>query len=137
MASIKQSEYEALASFRYSLRQFLRFSEDAALELGLTPHQHQALLAIKGFPSGQRITIGELAKRLQTRHNSAVELVNRLVAEKLVTREISKQDHRQVYVTLTEHGSNLLEQLSAVHKQELQRISPQLNQLLEILSNDK
>lgn len=137
MASIKQSEYEALASFRYSLRQFLRFSEDAARELGLTPHQHQALLAIKGFPSGQRITIGELAKRLQTRHNSAVELVNRLVAEKLVTREISKQDHRQVYVTLTEHGSNLLEQLSAVHKQELQRISPQLNQLLEILSNDK
>jgi len=137
MASIKQSEYEALASFRYSLRQFLRFSEDAARELGLTPHQHQALLAIKGFPSGQRIRIGELAKRLQTRHNSAVELVNRLVAEKLVTREISKQDHRQVYVTLTEHGSNLLEQLSAVHKQELQRISPQLNQLLEILSNDK
>jgi len=137
MASIKQSEYEALASFRYSLRQFLRFSEDAARELGLTPHQHQALLAIKGFPSGQRIRIGELAKRLQTRHNSAVELVNRLVAEKLVTREISQQDHRQVYVTLTEHGSNLLEQLSAVHKQELQRISPQLNQLLEILSNDK
>ena len=94
-------------------------------------------MAIKGFPSGQRITIGELAKRLQTRHNSAVELVNRLVAEKLVTREIAEQDHRQVYVTLTEHGSNLLEQLSAVHKQELQRISPQLNQLLEILSNDK
>ena len=137
MASIKQSEYEALASFRYSLRQFLRFSEDAARELGLTPHQHQALLAIKGFPSGQRITIGELAKRLQTRHNSAVELVNRLAAEKLVTRKNSEQDHRQVYVTLTERGSNLLEQLSAVHKQELQRIGPQLNQLLEILSNDK
>ena len=137
MASIKQSEYEALASFRYSLRQFLRFSEDAARELGLTPHQHQALLAIKGFPSQQHVTIGELAKRLQTRHNSAVELVNRLAAEKLVTRKNSEQDHRQVYVTLTERGSNLLEQLSAVHKQELQRIGPQLNQLLEILSNDK
>ena len=137
MASIKQSQYEALAAFRYSLRQFLRFSEDAARELGLMPHQHQALLAIKGFPLRQRITVGELAQRLQIRHNSAVELVNRLVADKLVTREKSKMDHRQVYVTLTERGSNLLEQLSTVHKQELQRIGPQLNQLLEILSNNE
>lgn len=137
MASIKQSEYEALASFRFSLRQFLRFSEDAARNLGLTPHQHQALLAIKGFPGRQRVTIGELAERLQIRHNSAVELVNRLAAEKLVVRENSEQDHRRVYVTLTERGANLLEQLSTVHKQELQRIGTQLNRLLEILSNNE
>lgn len=137
MAPIKQSEYEALATFRYSLRQFLRFSEEAAQSVGLTPHQHQALLAIRGFPSRQRITIGELAERLQIKHNSAVELVNRLAEENLVVRESSEKDHRQVYVALTEHGSSLLEQLAATHKQELKRVGPQLHQLLEILSNDK
>ncbi|MCL4530260.1 MAG: MarR family transcriptional regulator [Chloroflexi bacterium] len=137
MASVKQSEYEALAAFRYSLRQFLRFSEEAAQSIGLTPHQHQALLAIKGFPGRQRITIGELAERLQIKHHSAVELVNRLVADGLVIREDSEKDHRQVFVLLTERGTNLLEQLAATHKQELRRIGPQLNQLLELLSNDK
>lgn len=137
MASIKQSEYEALATFRYSLRQFLRFSEEAAQSIGLTPHQHQALLAIKGFPNRQRVTIGELAERLQIRHHSAVELVNRLVADGLVLREGSEKDHRQVFVILTERGTNLLEQLAATHKQELRRVGPQLNQLLAILSNDK
>ncbi len=137
MTSIKQSESEALASFRHSLRQFLRFSEEAAQSVGLTPHQHQALLAIRGFPGRQRITIGELAERLQIKHNSAVELVNRLAEENLVVRESSEKDHRQVYVTLTERGSNLLEQLAATHKQELKRVGPQLNQLLAILSNDK
>ena len=137
MASIKQSEYEALATFRYSLRQFLRFSEEAAQSVGLTPHQHQALLTIKGFPNRQQITIGELAERLQVRHHSAVELVNRLAADGLVLRESSEKDHRQVFVILTERGTNLLEQLAATHKQELRRVGPQLNQLLEILSNDK
>ncbi len=137
MTPIKQSEYEALAAFRYSLRQFLRFSEEAAHSVGLTPHQHQALLAIKGFPGRQRITIGELAERLQIKHHSAVELVNRLATDGLVVREDSEKDRRQVFVVLTERGTKLLEQLAAAHKQELRRIGPQLNQILEILSNDK
>jgi DNA-binding MarR family transcriptional regulator len=137
MTPIKQSEYEALAAFRYSLRQFLRFSEQAAHSVGLTPHQHQALLAIKGFPGRQRITIGELAERLQIKHHSAVELVNRLATDGLVVREDSEKDRRQVFVVLTERGTKLLEQLAAAHKQELRRIGPQLNQILEILSNDK
>ena len=137
MASIKQSEYEALAAFRYSLRQFLRFSEEAAQSVCLTPQQHQALLTIKGFPNRQQITIGELAERLQVRHHSAVELVNRLAADGLVLRESSEKDRRQVFVILTDRGTKLLEQLAAAHKQELRRIGPQLNQILEILSNDK
>ncbi len=137
MAPIKQSEYEALATFRYSLRQFLRFSEEAAQSVGLTPQQHQALLTIKGFPNRQQITIGELAERLQVKHHSAVELVNRLVADGLVLREGSEKDRRQVFVILTDRGTKLLEQLAATHKQELRRIGPQLNQILEILSNDK
>lgn len=136
MGSIKQSEYEALATFRYSLRQFLRFSEEAAHSLGLSPHQHQALLAIRGFPGRQRVTIGELAERLQVRHHTAVELVNRLAADDLVVRENSEEDHRQVFVTLTERGLGLLEKLSEAHKQELRHIGPQLNRLIAILANE-
>ncbi len=135
--TIKQSEYEALAAFRYAIRQFLRFSEEAAHAVGLTPQQHQALLAIKGFPVGERVTIGALAERLQIRHHSAVELANRLVAENLVERTPSKDDRRQVFVQLTEHGSSVLEKLSTVHKQELRRLSPQLQQLFVALMDEK
>lgn len=76
-AANKKSDYEALAAFRYALRQFLRFSEDAAATEGLSPQQHQALLAIKGFPGRDSVTIGELAEKLQVRHNSAIGLVDR------------------------------------------------------------
>ncbi len=137
MAVIKQSEYEALAAFRYSLRQFLRFSEDAARALGLTPHQHQALLAIRGFPAHKRVSIGDLAERLQVRHNSAVELVNRLANEDLVVREESEEDHRRVYVKLTEAGSRVLEELSTAHKQELRQIGPELHHLLDMLASEE
>ena len=137
MAPIKQPDYETLAEFRYSLRLFLRFSEDAAHQVGLTPRQHQALLAIQGFPDNRRITIGELAERLQIRHHSAVELVNRLAAEGFVVRKSSEEDRRRVYITLTKCGENLLKKLSAAHKQELQRIAPQLKQMIETLSKDK
>ena len=136
MAPIKQSDYETLAAFRYSLRQFLRFSEEAAHAVGLTPHQHQALLAIRGFPDSQRITIGELAERLQIRHHSAVELVNRLALDGLVVRKVSEEDRRRVYVNLTKRGENILEKLSAVHKQELRRIGPQLKQMIAVLTGD-
>ena len=137
MASIKQSDYETLAAFRYSLRQFLRFSEEAAHAVGLTPHQHQALLAIRGFPRRGRVTMGELAERLQIRHHSAVELVNRLALDGLVVRKISEEDHRRVHVNLTKRGEDVLEKLSAVHKQELRRIGPQLKQMIGILTGDR
>ncbi len=130
MTKISKADYETLASFRYALRQFLRFSEEAAETVGLTPQQHQALLAIRGFPERDRVTVGELAERLQIRHHSAVGLVDRLVAQKMVTRELAEDDRRQVYVALTSHGLGILEQLSSVHRAELRRIGPQLTRLL-------
>ena len=133
-SSISKQEYEALAAFRYALRQFLHFSEEAAKTAGLTPQQHQALLAIKGFPNRERVTVAELAERLQIRHHSAVGLVDRLVSKKLVMREIDLLDRRQVQVTLTSRGSDLLESLSAAHREELSRIGPQINLLLDQLS---
>lgn len=127
---LSKTEYELLASFRYALRKFLRFSEEAARSLGLEPQQHQALLAMKGFPDRTQVTISELAERLQIRHHSAVGLVNRLVDLDLVMREVAVADRRQVYITLTPHGEALLAQLSLVHKTELQRLGPELQALL-------
>jgi DNA-binding MarR family transcriptional regulator len=129
MAKTKQlykSQYEMLAAFRYALRQFLHFSEEAAHAAGITPQQHQALLAVKGFPGRDCVTVGELAERLQLRHHSAVGLVDRLVAEKLVARTPSTRDRRQVYVQLTSRGENVLRSLSSAHNEQLKQIAPEL-----------
>lgn len=133
---INKQEYEMLATFRYALRQFLRFSEQAARAAGITPQQHQALLTLRGFPKRDSVTVGELAERLQIRHHSAVGLVDRLVAQGLVSREQDAADRRQVYVSLTKEGEAILEQLSAAHRAELRRIGPQLNTLLAQLSTE-
>ena len=125
-----KTEYEILAEFRYTLRRFMHFSESAASKVGLTPQQHQALLAIKGFPGREKITIGELAERLQIRHHSAVGLADRLEAEKLVARSPGTEDRRKVYISLTLHGHSTIEKLSALHHEELLRLSPQLRSLL-------
>jgi DNA-binding MarR family transcriptional regulator len=127
---IDKSQYETLAAFRYALRRFLRFSEGAAKAVGITAQQHQALLAIKGFPARDKITVGELAERLQLRHHSAVGLIDRLVAEKLVVREPSVEDRRQVLVQLTSRGEAVLEKLASVHREQLKRIGPEISQLL-------
>ncbi len=137
MTRITKKEYENLAAFRYALRQFLHFSEEAAQSVGLTPQQHQALLSVKGFPGRDEITIKELAERMQIRHHSAVGLVNRLVAQGLLKRQQSITDRRQVYVKLSEQGLSLLEQLSSIHKEELRRILPELHSLMEQLSAEK
>jgi len=129
MAKTKQpskSQYELLAAFRYALRQFHHFSEEAAHAAGITPQQHQALLAIKGFPGRDCVTVGELAERLQLRHHSAVGLIDRLVAERLVARAPSAQDRRQVFVGLTRRGEEVLERLSSAHTEQLKRMGPEL-----------
>lgn len=127
---ITKEHYETLAEFRYALRKFLRFSEDAARSAGLTPQHHQAMLAIKGFPGRDHVSVGELAERLQIRHHSAVGLVDRLVAEKFVRRVPDEKDRRQVNLTLTRHGETVLENLSATHREQLKRIAPELGRLL-------
>lgn len=130
---ITKAHYETLAEFRYALRKFIYFSEAAAQAVGLTPQQHQAMLAIKGFPGRDEVTIGELAERLQIKHHSAVGLVDRLVAEKYVLRVPDQKDRRQVHLALTSRGETVLEKLSATHREQLHRIGPQINRLLESL----
>lgn len=118
---IRDADYKALADFRYALRRFLVFSEAAARAAGLTAQQHQALLAIKGHPSGEQVTIGDLAERLLIRHNSAVELVNRLVAAGLLRKTTGREDRRQVFLVLTREAEAILDTLSASHLDELRR----------------
>jgi DNA-binding MarR family transcriptional regulator len=130
---IVKAQYEALAEFRYALRRFIRFSEEAARAAGVTAQQYQALLAIRGFPARDKVTVGELAERLQLRHHSAVGLIDRLELEKLVARAPSGADRRQVFVELTDRGEELLENLASVHREQLKRIGPGIRQLLERL----
>lgn len=136
-ARLSKVQYEMLAAFRYHLRHFLRFSEQAAQEAGLTPRQHQALLAIKGFPKREKITIGELAEQLQIAHHSAVGLVDRSVEQNLIVRVPGVEDRRQVYIKLTQHGSEILEQLSGAHRAEIRRLGPRLEALLKSLMLDE
>ncbi len=127
---LSPTDYTRLAEFRYLLRQFLIFSEQAADRAGLTAQQHQALLAIKGFGAAQPLTIGELASRLGIKHHSAVGLVDRLLAKSLVRRQPGAQDRRQVVLRLTSRAEQLLARLSATHRAELQRLAPLLQTLL-------
>src|SRR6185369_9323763 len=85
-------DYQALAEFRYQIRRFLHFSEQAARAAGIEPKQHQLLLAIKGLPESLRPTIGTLADRMQLQHHSAVELIDRLEKAGMVDRTRSEID---------------------------------------------
>lgn len=128
---LSRADYELLAEFRYLLRRFLAFSEAAARRAGLTPHQHQALLAIKGYPQRQRVSVGELAKRLGLRHHSVVGLLDRLASRGLITRRANPADRRQVLIELTRKAETTLEDLSRTHRDELRRLAPLLRPLLE------
>jgi DNA-binding MarR family transcriptional regulator len=127
---ITKSHYETLASLRHALRQFLAFSQSAARDAGLTPQQHQALLAIKGFPGRDYTSMSELAERLQLRHHSAVGLVDRLVRRQLLRRAPSRQDRRRVELRLTARGEALIERLSKVHLAELRQRGKELHRLV-------
>ncbi len=127
---LHDGDYAALARFRRAIRAFLSFSEGAARECGLTPQQHQAILAMRGFAPDSEMRIGDLAEHLMIQHNSAVELVNRLQESELVERSITADDRRRVNIRLTPKAHALLEDLSSAHLLELQRSGPELAEIL-------
>jgi DNA-binding MarR family transcriptional regulator len=123
---LRQTDYERLLAFRTALRRFLRWSEGEAKAAGLTPAQHQLLLAVRGHPDPGGPTIGELSEYLVSRHHSVVELVDRASAAGLVRRERGDEDHRVVRVRLTTDGERRIEELSRLHLEELRRLAPVL-----------
>lgn len=127
------ADYAALAAFRHAIRRFQAFSEARAIEIGLTPQQHQALLAIRGAALGEA-TVGHVAERLILKPHSATGLVNRLEALGLIAREAAAGDRRRALLRLTPKAYRLLGDLSAVHREEIQRLRPLFSEIFDQLA---
>jgi DNA-binding MarR family transcriptional regulator len=125
-------DYETLARFRYGLRRFLAFSELQANRSGLTSQQYQALMAIRGFSIGRPVSIGDLAGYMLIRHHTAVELVNRMVKLRIISRSIDPADGRRVLLQLTREGERRLRRLYGVHVHELRTMGPTLTKMLKL-----
>jgi DNA-binding MarR family transcriptional regulator len=138
MEDTSLEQFRALSEFRYQIRKFQHFSELAARAVGLEPQQHQLLLAVKGFAGGGLgPTIGDVAERLQVRHHSAVELVDRMETRGMVHRRAGKHDRRLVIVALSDAGEQILKDLAAQHIAEIQQIGPGLVKALQqVLENE-
>jgi DNA-binding MarR family transcriptional regulator len=134
---VSLAEYRALAKFRWQIRKFLHFSEEQSRAHGLEPQQHQLLLAVRGLPEGKNATVGELAGWLRLKHNSTVELVNRLEALGAVTRRKNKADRRRVIIQLTPAGFLLLRKLSRAHRHELEMTGPELARSLQAVTRGR
>jgi DNA-binding MarR family transcriptional regulator len=116
---LSKTDFEQLSEFRYQMRRFERFSEQAAQGEGITPLQYLLLLHVKGYPGREWATVGELAERLQAQHHGVVALVSRCEALELVKRKPSDTDRRQVEVHLQKSGEKLLGRLAEMHRAEL------------------
>jgi DNA-binding MarR family transcriptional regulator len=137
---LSMTDYRSLARFRHALRIFQRFSEDAARRTGITPAQHQLLLAVKGWdgpgtgaPTSVGPTISDVADRLQLKHHSAVELVQRAAVAGLVVASADATDARRQRLELTGQGDAMLASLSLLHRDELRRFRSEMNDILREL----
>lgn len=130
---MSSAEFRALAEFRYQIRIYLNGSEEAARSVGLEPQQYLLLLALRGLPVGREASIRNLAERMQLRHHSVVELVDRLERRSLLRRERSKNDRRQVILHLTPRGEKILTRLAKQRIAELRTAGPSLVRALTAL----
>ena len=117
-----KADFESLAAFRYAIRRFRRFGESVARVEGLTPQQHELLVAIKGFPGEDPPSVTDLAQRLQLRTQSMVGLLDRVEALGLLVRVRDESDRRRVWIALTDAGHAKLHRLSTLHRDELRSI---------------
>lgn len=129
-------EFEKLASFRYQIRRFLRFSKDFLSSEDLTPDQYQALLAIRASSASGKLSIRDLAEQLQVRHHSTVGIVDQLVNRQAVVREVAPDDRRKILLSLTGKGEDLVNRLAPPHHRELCRLCPEMIQTLEQICAD-
>jgi DNA-binding MarR family transcriptional regulator len=130
---LSDSDFRALARFRHALRVFLSFSEREARAAGLSPAQHQLLLAVRGHAGDEDPVIGDLADALLLRHHSVVELIDRAVDAGLVDRVTDPVDQRRQRIVLTAEGDAVLAELSRVHRDELRRFRTEMVDVLSEL----
>lgn len=137
MPRVSASDYRALAAFRYEIRKFLAFSEQAARDAGVQPQQHQLLLAVRGLPEGKQPTIGTIAERLCVKHHTAVALADALEAQGLLERVRSTEDRRVVLLALTKKADAMLQRLSALHRSQLRNVGPLMVSALQAILDDQ
>ena len=125
-------DYETIARFRYELRSFLAFSEIEANRAGLSAQQYQALMAIRGLSIREPMSIGDLARYMLIRHHTAVELVDRMVRLKIISRSTDPSDRRRVLLELTGEGERRLRRLYRIHVHELRSLGPTLTKMLKL-----
>jgi DNA-binding MarR family transcriptional regulator len=125
-AALDDVDYQRLLEFRTGIRQFLHWSEEQAHAVGVTPSQHQLMLAIRGHAGPERPTVGDVADALVLRHHSAVGLIDRAVEAGLVVRDVDTNDSRVVRLRLTAQGNRRIGQLSRAHLEELRRLAPSM-----------
>lgn len=135
--ALDDAGYHRLLELRTGLRRFLRWSADRAREAGLTPAQHQLLLAVRGHPGPDGPTVSDVAGHLLLRHHSAVELIDRCAAAGLVARGPDAVDSRVVRIRLTDEGAERLRGLAALHLAELGRLAPRLRPIWAGLEADQ
>ena len=123
---LQAEDYDALGAHRYAMRKFLRFSKEVLAEAKLTPEQYEALLAIKSRAGLNGLNIRDLSDRLQVKHHTAVSLVQKLVARRLVERKRATQDKREVRIKLTRVGDSTLARLATMHRREIRRRSSEM-----------
>lgn len=126
-----ESSIRLLAEFRYTLREFLHFSEEAATRVGLRPQQHQLLLQVAGAPQSEAVTIAYIAERLRLRHHSVAELVTRSEREGLLVRTVDTVDRRRAVLRVTQKGKLALGRLAGDHARELKEMAPRLAKALK------
>lgn len=132
-----KDDFEALAEFRYQLRRFMRFSEEATQANGITPLQYQLLLQLRGFPGRDWATVVELAERLQAKHHGVVALVSRCEAIGLVERHPSKTDLRRVEIHLTADGVRVVAGLALLHRAELRSLQGLMRAVSRLRSHER
>ena len=129
---LEDRDYKVLASVRAELRNFAHFTEIVTKGAGLTPQQHQILLALRAS-DGLELTIGQLAEIMFLKPHSVSGMADRLAGLGLVERVRSEEDRRSIRLRLTDKAKEVLGSLGQVHKDELRRIRPLLISLLSQL----
>ena len=123
---LSRSQIQRLAEFRFQLRRFLHFSNQAAEAAGLRPQQYQLLQCVHGMPDDLDPTIANVAARMLLKHNSAVELVDRTMEQGFLRRTNDATDHRRILLRLTAQGERVIASLAEFHLQELEQAGPEL-----------
>jgi DNA-binding MarR family transcriptional regulator len=131
---LTDDDYQQLADLRYGLRRFLHWSSEQARRTGITPTQHQLLLAIRSSRNPRGATVSEVAEVLIIRHHSAVGLIDRAQEAGLIERERDPDTQSVVHLRLTEFGALTLSALSEVHLRELAQLAPTMQALFAALS---